>query len=208
MAVARQREDCLRLCAERGWTPVEYVDNDTSATKGVRPQYRKMLTAITAGEIDAVVVWHLDRLHRQSIELEEFIEITEKAGIAPNLATVTGEVDLSTDDGRFMARIMGAVARKEVERKKVRQQRQSLQRAQSGKGWGPRAFGYNGNHANPDLVPEEADAVRQAYHDVLAGDSVYSVAVRYRMTAVTALPRPTRYALRSQAFSPCRGSDP
>jgi DNA invertase Pin-like site-specific DNA recombinase len=78
LAVARQREDCLRLCAERGWTPVEYVDNDTSATKGVRPQYRKMLTAITAGEIDAVVVWHLDRLHRQSIELEEFIEITEK----------------------------------------------------------------------------------------------------------------------------------
>ena len=117
------------MCAERGWTPVEYVDNDTSATKGVRPQYRKMLTAITAGEIDAVVVWHLDRLHRQSIELEEFIEITEKAGIAPNLATVTGEVDLSTDDGRFMARIMAAVARKEVERKKVRQQRQSLQRA-------------------------------------------------------------------------------
>lgn len=96
-----------------------------------------MLTDITAGEIDAVVVWHLDRLHRQPIELEEFIEITEKAGIAPNLATVTGEVDLSTDDGRFMARIMGAVARKEVERKKVRQQRQSLQRAQSGKGWGP-----------------------------------------------------------------------
>jgi DNA invertase Pin-like site-specific DNA recombinase len=93
---------------------------------------------------------------------------------------VTGEVDLSTDDGRFMARIMGAVARKEVERKKVRQQRQSLQRAQSGKGWGPRAFGYNGNHANPDLVPEEADAVRQAYHDLLAGDSVYSVAVRRR----------------------------
>lgn len=23
LAVARQREDCLRLCAERGWTPVE-----------------------------------------------------------------------------------------------------------------------------------------------------------------------------------------
>ena len=31
---------------------------------------------------------------------------------------------------------------------------------------------------------------------------------RRRGTAVTALPRPTRYAPRSQAFSPCRGSDP
>ncbi|HXA10649.1 MAG TPA: recombinase family protein, partial [Mycobacterium sp.] len=36
LAVDRQREDCLKLCAERGWTPNEYVDNDTSATKGVR----------------------------------------------------------------------------------------------------------------------------------------------------------------------------
>jgi DNA invertase Pin-like site-specific DNA recombinase len=153
LAVARQRDDCLRLCAERGWESVEYVDNDTSASKGVRPQYRKMLADIKNGDIDAVVVWHLDRLHRQPIELEEFITITEDAGIARNLATVTGEVDLSTDDGRFMARIMGAVARKEIERKKVRQQRQSLQQAQSGKGWGPRAFGYNGDHASPIWCP-------------------------------------------------------
>jgi DNA invertase Pin-like site-specific DNA recombinase len=179
LAVSRQREDCLRLCAERGWIPTEYVDNDTSASKGVRPQYRKMLADIMAGDIDAVVVWHLDRLHRQPMELEEFIKVTEEADIARNLATVTGEVDLSTDDGRFMARIMGAVARKEIERKKARQQRQSLQRAQSGRGRGPRAFGYNGDHADPELVAEEADAVERAYRDVLAGDSVYSVAVRW-----------------------------
>jgi DNA invertase Pin-like site-specific DNA recombinase len=179
LAVSRQREDCLRLCAERGWIPTEYVDNDTSASKGVRPQYRKMLADINAGDIQAVVVWHLDRLHRQPVELEEFIDVTEKAGIARNLATVTGEVDLSTDDGRFMARIMGAVARKEVERKAVRQKRQSLQRAQSGRGWGPRAFGYNGEHTKPELVADEAAAVQRAYHDVLAGDSVYSVAVKW-----------------------------
>ena len=91
LAVSRQREDCLRLCAERGWIPTEYVDNDTSASKGVRPQYRKMLADINAGEIQAVVVWHLDRLHRQPVELEEFIDVTKKAGIARNLATVTGE---------------------------------------------------------------------------------------------------------------------
>src|ERR1700758_1709353 len=31
---------------------------------------------------------------------------------------------------------------------------------------------------------------------------------KYRMTALTAWPRPTRYAPRSQAFSPSPGSDP
>jgi DNA invertase Pin-like site-specific DNA recombinase len=28
LAISRQREDCLTLCAQRGWTPREYVDNE------------------------------------------------------------------------------------------------------------------------------------------------------------------------------------
>jgi DNA invertase Pin-like site-specific DNA recombinase len=40
LGVARQREDCLKLCAEKGWTPIEYLDNDVSASSGKkRPQY-------------------------------------------------------------------------------------------------------------------------------------------------------------------------
>jgi DNA invertase Pin-like site-specific DNA recombinase len=34
LGVTRQREDCLRLCTEKGWTPTEYVDNDVSASSG------------------------------------------------------------------------------------------------------------------------------------------------------------------------------
>jgi DNA invertase Pin-like site-specific DNA recombinase len=42
-----------------------YVDNDNSAYSGKpRPQYRQMLDDIKSGLIRAVVVWHLDRVHR------------------------------------------------------------------------------------------------------------------------------------------------
>src|SRR5688572_28920936 len=42
LAVARQRDDRLKLCTDRGWEPVEYVDNDTSASSGrVRPAYAR-----------------------------------------------------------------------------------------------------------------------------------------------------------------------
>ena len=52
VAVARQREDCVKLCAGKGWQPVEYVDNDTSASNGKpRPAYEKMLTDIRDGNI-------------------------------------------------------------------------------------------------------------------------------------------------------------
>ena len=66
-----------------------------------------MLAEIESGSIDAVITWHLDRLHRSPRELESFFEVCDRAGLK-RMATVTGSIDLSTDDGRFHARIMGA----------------------------------------------------------------------------------------------------
>ena len=72
-----------------------FVDNDVSAYNGhARAAYRRMLEAIKGKEVDAVVVWHLDRLHRHPKELEEFFEACDAAGIK-DLASVTGDVDLS-----------------------------------------------------------------------------------------------------------------
>lgn len=172
LAVARQREDCLRLCSDRGWEPVEYEDNDTSASTGVRPAYQRMLGDIESGSIKAVVSWDLDRLHRRPIELEHFMELADQKRLA--LATVTGDVDLSTDNGRLFARIKGAVARAEVERKSARQKRAARQSAESGRGWGGRrAFGYD----QDDLPMEpEAALLRTAYTAVLSGLSLHAIA--------------------------------
>ena len=110
LAVDRQREDCVKLCAQRGWATTEYIDNDTSATNGKRrPAYQRMLADIRAGLIDAVVAWDLDRLYRQPRELEDLIDLADQKHLA--LATVAGDADLSTDNGRLFARIKGAVAR-------------------------------------------------------------------------------------------------
>lgn len=118
LAISRQREDYLKLCERRGWIPREYVNNDESATTGCRPAYERMLGDIQAGQIAAVVVWDLDRLHRRPIELEHFIDLADEMHLA--LASVGGDADLSTDNGRLFARIKGAVARAEIERKSVR----------------------------------------------------------------------------------------
>lgn len=172
LAVTRQREDCQKLCDQRGWEPVFYEDNDTSATKGKRPGYERLLGDIGASVIGGVVAWDLDRLHRRPIELEHFMELADTHKLA--LATVTGDVDLSTDNGRLFARIKGAVARAEVERKSARQKRAARQSAESGGGWGGRrAFGYRGL----EIYEPEAAALRGAYSSILSGHSLYSVAV-------------------------------
>jgi DNA invertase Pin-like site-specific DNA recombinase len=180
LAISRQREDCLKLCGARGWTPREYVDNDTSATKGRRPAYEKMLDDIRAGLVGAVVVWDLDRLHRRPMELEHFIDLADDKHLA--LASVGGDADLSTDNGRLFARIKGAVARAEIERKSARQKRAARQRAEAGI-WcgGPRPFGYTEAGA---LVQTEAAAVRQAYSAILANASLYSIAAHWNSAGI------------------------
>lgn len=171
LGVDRQREDCEKLCRDRGWTPVEYQDNDTSATSGKRKQYEQMLADIRDGRIGAVVCWHLDRLHRQPIELEAFMALADQHQVA--LATVTGDVDLSTDDGKFMARIIGAVARKEIDRKSARQRRAAQQKAERGVPQWKRAFGYADGYV-PD--PVTAPLVKEMYATVLAGGSLSGLA--------------------------------
>ena len=169
VAVARQREDCVNLCADKGWEPVEYVDNDTSATNGKpRPAYQKMLADIEAGTIGAVVCWDLDRLHRRPIELEKFMEIADAKHLA--LATVSGDVDLSTAQGRLTARLKGVVAKHEIEHKVARQKRAARQKAERGEPNWARAFGYQADTHQPD--PHTAPLVKQAYAAVLAGASL------------------------------------
>ena len=66
LGVARQEMDCRELVNGHGWSVHDtYVDNDQSAFTGKRrPSYERLLADLTAGEIDAVVVWHQDRLTR------------------------------------------------------------------------------------------------------------------------------------------------
>jgi DNA invertase Pin-like site-specific DNA recombinase len=172
LGVGRQREDCTKLCETRGWTPVEYLDNDVSASNGKRrPAYEKMLTDIAAGTIGAVVAWDLDRLHRRPIELERFMELADAHRIA--LATVAGDVDLSTTQGQLVARLKGAVARHEVDQTRDRQRRKARQNAENGLPHWRRAFGYLEDTHQPD--PVTAPLVRQAYAAVLAGSSLSDI---------------------------------
>src|SRR3954462_5072758 len=82
-AVDRQREDCLKLCADRGWEVVRtFVDNDVSASsRKPRPRYTEMLAAVQAREAEVIVAWHVDRLTRRITELEDLIELSQSTGL-------------------------------------------------------------------------------------------------------------------------------
>lgn len=184
-AVDRQVADCRALAEKRGWTVVDVlIDNDVSASNGkARPGYARLLEMMRAGSVDNVVVWHVDRLTRRLIDLEEVIGLCEATHV--RLATVTGDLDLATDTGRMLARILASVARGEVERKGARQRRANQQRAESGKGrWTRRPFGYDREGDRVFIVETEAAALRAAARDVLAGRSLGSIAAEWNAAGI------------------------
>jgi hypothetical protein len=132
-----------------------------------------MLADIEAGLRDAVICVDLDRLTRRPAELEAFMELADTHGVA--LANVSGDTDLSTSDGRFKARIMGAVARQESERKGERVAREAEQAARRGIPRGSRRpFGYEADRVT--IREDEAALIKDAAERVLAGESTTSIA--------------------------------
>src|SRR3972149_2974721 len=173
--VKRQEADCREICARKGWVVAGGdEDNDTSAFGGKRrAEYERLCSDIKAGVIGAVAVWHADRLHRRPGELEEFMKLADASGV--ELATATGDIDLSTGEGRFQARIMGAVAAKESDDKSRRLRRKHEELARDGKlaGGGFRPFGFEADRIT--LNTGEARLIRQAAKRLVVGGRVRAI---------------------------------
>lgn len=182
--VQRQEDDCRALCERAGWdVAATLVDNDVSAYKGKRrPGWQQVTDLIRSREVDVLVGWHPDRFTRRMRELEDLVELVETAGVT--IATVTaGSYDLATPSGRLVARNLGAAARYESEHKAERQRRKHVEIAAAGRrgGGGNRPFGYTGKPTSPgdppqdQIVPAEAELIRDATRRLLAGESMRSI---------------------------------
>ena len=167
-------------CARNGADAPRIRGQRQVATRGVHLP-TNMLDDIRAGHIGAGS--GLGPAASQPIELEHFIDLADQKNLA--LASVGGDADLSTDNGRLFARIKGAVARAEIERKSARQKRAARQRAEAGIWSGPRPFGYT---ESGGLVAAEAAALREAY----SATSPTHRCIRLRLTGTASVSRRPR----------------
>ncbi|MCF7548172.1 recombinase family protein [Pseudonocardia sp. WMMC193] len=179
-SVEQQLNDCRRFAEERDFNVLhELCDNDISAYTGKRrPAYEELLERIRKGELDAVVVWEQSRLTRQPYELEGYILACEPHSVSTFMVTA-GVLDLTTDQGRMVARMTGAVNRYEVDQLRGRVKRGLKSRADKGlPGGGRRPFGFLADKVTHD--PLEAAALLDATRRIVAGDSVHGIAREWR----------------------------
>jgi site-specific DNA recombinase len=177
LGVTRQLADCRELAARLGWTVAEeYVDNDLSAFSGKRrPAYEQMVADIADGHRDAVLVYHVDRLTRRPIELEQFVDTVTAAKVRHVRFVSGADVDIANGDGLMVLRMMAAVAANESASKSRRVKRKLDEVAAAGMphGGSRRPFGFE-----PDKIthrPDEANVIRDVTARFLAGESLMSL---------------------------------
>jgi site-specific DNA recombinase len=185
--VKRQLKDCFALAEAREWPkPAVYNDNHKSAWKRtvVRDDFRRLLADIEDGRVDALIVYDSDRFYRQPRELEEFLDVSEKADLT-ELTQVTGDVDLASTDGKLTLRIKAAVAVKESDDKSRRIKRKALELAEEGRigGGGTRPFGFEDDRKS--LRPDEALVIAELAERVLAGESIRSLSFELNERGIT-----------------------
>lgn len=176
VGVGNQRKDIQNKAKRLKWEIVEfYEDNDITADprKKVRPGFQRLLADMASGKVKRVLCYDQDRLVRDMRELEDIVDAVEAGDVL--LTSVNGDIDLRTDNGRMVARIKGSVAKAELEKISRRVRDRIRHDAEEGrKHQGKhRVYGYDREF---NIIPEEAQAVREAFERKANGESLTSIA--------------------------------
>ncbi len=158
-----------------GWAVVEvFADVGRSAYKANvrRPAFESMVEAVTAGEIDTVIVWKLDRISRSVRDFSNFSHLLGDHGA--EFVSVTEGFDTTTGIGKAMITITSAFAELESDVKSERiRDALAYQRARGSATNGPRPFGLSADRKTVDKA--EAKLLREAAKRVIGGDSLREI---------------------------------
>lgn len=98
-----------------GWVclPEYFDDGGFSGGNLERPALRNLMARIEAGEVDAVVVYKVDRLSRSLLDFTRIMEVLDKRGVS--FVSVTQQFNTTNSMGRLTLNILLSFAQFERE---------------------------------------------------------------------------------------------
>lgn len=125
-----QKRQLRELAERRGWEVVSVVEEVRSGDKR-RPRRDELLVAARRREIDAILVWRLDRWGRSLSDLVVTLRELQELDVA--FVSLQEAFDLTTPTGRAMAGMVAVFAEFEREIRRERQQAGIEQARQEGR---------------------------------------------------------------------------
>ena len=167
-----QRESCEAYIVSQkheGWKIVNtpYDDGGFSGGNINRPALKQLLDDITAGKIDVIVVYKVDRLSRSLHDFARMVEVFDKHHVS--FVSVTQQFNTSTPMGRLTLNVLLSFAQfeREVTGERIRDKIAASKKKGMWMG-GFVPLGYDAVDKKLVINPQEAETVRQLFRRYLA----------------------------------------
>jgi DNA invertase Pin-like site-specific DNA recombinase len=162
-----QREACeafVHSQRHEGWVclPACYDDGGCSGATMDRPALQRLLADITAGRVDTVVVYKIDRLTRALADFAKIVEILDAKGAS--FVSVTQQFNTTTSMGRLTLNVLLSFAQfeREVIGERIRDKIAASKRKGMWMGGIP-PLGYRVEDRKLLVIDSEAEIVRSIF---------------------------------------------
>ena len=162
-----QREACEAFVASQkreGWTLVDEIYDDGGFSGGTieRPAFQRLLSDVSAGKIDVVVVYKVDRLTRSLADFAKIVEIFDKNTVS--FVSVTQQFNTTSSMGRLTLNILLSFAQfeREVTGERIRDKIAASKKKGLWMGGQP-SLGYDVKDRKLIINEAEANVVRHIF---------------------------------------------
>ena len=159
-----QREACeafINSQQHEGWVcqRAAYDDGGFSGATMERPALQQLLADLTAGRVDTIVVYKIDRLTRSLTDFAKIVEILDARGAS--FVSVTQQFNTTTSMGRLTLNVLLSFAQfeREVIGERIRDKIAASKRKGMWMGGVP-PLGYRAQDGKLTIVESEAETVR------------------------------------------------
>lgn len=162
-----QYEACAAYIASQrheGWTQISDRHDDGGFTGGNldRPALQRLLTDVSAGKVDVIVLYKIDRLTRSLTDFSKIVDVLDKAGAS--FVSVTQAFNTTTSMGRLMLNVLLSFAQfeREVTGERIRDKIAASKKKGMWMG-GPVPLGFEVQDRKLVVNDEEAATVRHIF---------------------------------------------
>lgn len=172
-------------CVAKDWElAVLEADEGVSGKTLDRPGMGRILALVEAGEVQAVLIYKLDRLTRSVADLARLVELFDRRGVA--LVSLQESLDATTATGRLMMNLLASVSQWEREVIGERTGEAMRHLRATGRVYSRPVFGYAEKDGRLVADPEERKTLAHCRRWRDRGLSYHRIAARLNAEGVPA----------------------
>jgi site-specific DNA recombinase len=165
VSIDNQIERITAYCVAKEWDLGNvYIDEGLSAKTLNRTGLQQVVTTLKGRDIDAVIVYKLDRLTRSVVDLNKLIELFDRYNVA--LVSLVESLDATSATGRLMLNLLASVSQWEREVIVERTRDAIAYLKANNRIYTREIFGYDVEKENSQLVPnyKEQQIIERMYN--------------------------------------------